>query len=99
MFDLGFSITQMGARLGVSHPTIYKLLSDAGIDHTGRFNSITNAELDRIISEIKISHPNAGETNIIGNRIEPTGVIITCVTKQLVNSRTTNTKACTHLSY
>ena len=67
MFDLGFSITQMGARLGVSHPTIYKLLSDAGIDHTGRFNSITNAELDRIISEIKISHPNAGETNIMGH--------------------------------
>ena len=67
MFDLGFSITQMGARLGVSRPTIYKLLSDAGIDHSGRFNSITNAELDRIISEIKISHPNAGETNIMGH--------------------------------
>lgn len=67
MFELGFTVSQMAARLGVTRPTIYKILADADIDHSNRFSSLTNSELDEIISDIKAAHPNAGEVNIMGH--------------------------------
>ena len=57
----------MGARLGVSRPTVYRLLKDAGIDYSKRFHEITNTELDRTVADIKVSHPNAEEINIMGH--------------------------------
>ena len=59
MFDMGFAMTQMATRFNLSRPTVYKLLSEAGIDHSARFTIIDNSQLDRIIAEIKEAYPNA----------------------------------------
>ena len=67
MFDLGFSVSQLAVRFSVSSVTVYKLLNNAGIEHSERFSSIDDSELDRIISDIKVTHPNAGEVNIVGH--------------------------------
>ena len=67
MFEPGFTVSQMAARFGVSRPTIYKVLADANIDHSSRFSDLTDSELDEIISDIKPTHPNAGEINIMGH--------------------------------
>ena len=67
MFQLGFTITQIAARFCVSSPTVYKLLSDAGIEHSQRFIVVNDNELDIIIREIKEACPNAGEVNVIGH--------------------------------
>lgn len=67
MFQLGFTVTQIAARFCVSRPTIYKLLRDAGIVLSQRFTAVNDNELDRTIREIKETHPNAGEINVIGH--------------------------------
>ncbi len=67
MFDLGFTVSQMATRFNLSRPTVYKLLSEAGIEHSARFTGIDDTQLDRIIAEIKEAHPNAGEINVIGH--------------------------------
>lgn len=67
MYDLGFTIAQMGTRLNISRPTIYKLLADANIDHSSRFVDVTDSQLDGIITDIKATHPNAGEINVMGH--------------------------------
>ena len=67
MFDMGFTVTQMATRFNLSRPTVYKLLSEAGIDHSARFTIIDDSQLDRIIAEIKEAYPNEGEVNVIGH--------------------------------
>ena len=67
MFDMGFTVTQMATRFNLSRPTVYKLLSEPGIDHSARFTIIDDSQLDRIIAEIKEAYPNAGEVNVIGH--------------------------------
>ena len=67
MFDMGFTVTQMATRFNLSRPTVYKLLSEAGINHSARFTIIDDSQLDRIIAEIKEAYPNAGEVNVIGH--------------------------------
>lgn len=67
MFELGFTVAQMAKRHNISRPTVYKLLEDADIDHPARFTNIDDNQLDAIIAQIKITHPNAGETNVMGH--------------------------------
>ena len=46
---------------------MYKLLANAGKPYQERYNELTDLQLDSVIREIKETHPNAGETNVIGH--------------------------------
>ena len=67
MFDLGFTVSQMVSHYRISRPTVYKLLAEAGIIYQERYSELTDLQLDSVVREIKQSHPNAGETNVIGH--------------------------------
>lgn len=67
MYELGFTVSQMASHYHISRPTVYKLLAGAGIQYSTRYNSISDSELDSIITEIKRTHPNEGEVNIMGH--------------------------------
>ena len=67
MFDLGFTVAQMASHYRISRPTVYKLLAEEGKVYQERYSEPTDLQLDSVVREIKQSHPNAGETNVIGH--------------------------------
>lgn len=67
MLALGYEITQISSLLGVSRPTLYKLMKDADINQAGRYSNIADGELDDRLAHIKNSHPNAGEVMVSGH--------------------------------
>ena len=67
MVALGYKITQMATLLGVSRPTVYKLMEEQGICHKDRYSSISDSELDDQLIGIKVNHPNVGEVMTAGH--------------------------------
>lgn len=67
MVALGYKITQMATLLGVSRPTVYKLMEEQGISHKDRYSSISDSELDDQLVGIKVNHPNVGEVMTAGH--------------------------------
>ena len=51
----------MATLLGVSRPTVYKLMKEQGISRKDRYSSISDSELDDQLVGIKVNHPNVGE--------------------------------------
>ena len=64
---LRFGWTKIADMMDVSHSTLYRRLEEHGIDRMATFSSISDAELDNTIEEIKRNHPNDGERMIIGH--------------------------------
>ena len=58
----------MASHYRINRPTVYKLLAEAGKVYQKRYSELTDLQLDSVVREIKQSHPNAGETNVIGHR-------------------------------
>ena len=53
MFDLGFTVAQVAAYFSITRPTVYKLLAEAGIQYTERYNELDDLQLDSVIRGIK----------------------------------------------
>ena len=65
--NLRFSWTKIAEFLKVSRSTLYRRLEEGGFNRMTTSASITDAELDFTIREIKRNHPNDGERMIIGH--------------------------------
>ena len=50
---LHFSWTNIAKVLGISRSTLYRRLEEEGISHETRYSDLSNAELDRLVQEIK----------------------------------------------
>ena len=84
MFELGFTVSQMASHYHISRPTVYKLLTESGVEYSARYKTLSGAQLDAKITEIKRTHPNVGEVNVMGHlramNIQVQGSVI-CPTK------------------
>lgn len=60
LLHLGFSCPKIADVLGVSLSTIRRRMSDFGLCITALYSSITDQELDSVISQIKEEFPNCG---------------------------------------
>lgn len=67
MIALGYKTTQIASLLGVSRPTVYRMMHDANINPVARYTDISEHELDRKLSNIKTDHPNIGEIMTAGH--------------------------------
>ena len=60
LLHLGFSCPRVADLLGVSLSTIRRRMSEFGLSVTALYSSITDQELDSLISQIKEKFPNCG---------------------------------------
>ena len=67
MISLGYKTTQIANILGVSRPTVYRMMHDANINLADRYTNISASELDQKVSNIKSDHPNIGEVMAEGH--------------------------------
>ena len=65
LIDVGFNVGQIAELLQVSKRTIERRLAEYGIS-TRSYCDIANDELDAIVQEIKLFHPNVGSKNLAG---------------------------------
>ena len=65
--NLRFSWTHIAKLLDISRSTLYRRLEEEGVSLNTAFSNISDGDLDRIIREIKATHPNDGERLIIGH--------------------------------
>ena len=65
--SLRFSWTKIAECLNVSRSTLYRRLEEDGFNRLTTFTSISDAELDFTVREIKRNHPSDGERMIIGH--------------------------------
>uniref|UniRef100_A0A667Y9I1 Integrase catalytic domain-containing protein n=1 Tax=Myripristis murdjan TaxID=586833 RepID=A0A667Y9I1_9TELE len=63
---LGITLTEVASVLGISRPTLYKLMRAYSIRHT-KFSDISDQELDETIRDIKAEHPHVGEVMLNGH--------------------------------
>ena len=64
---IGFHWSEVALLLGSSRSTLYRRLSELGIDPHLHYSSITDSQLDREIRAIKLQHPNDGEVLVAAN--------------------------------
>ena len=67
MVALGYKTTQVASLLGLSRPTVYKLMKDNNINPGNRYSGISDGELDNRLTRIKEAHPNVGEVMAAGH--------------------------------
>ena len=72
---LRFSYVDIAKILGVSRSTLYRRLEEEGISQHSKYSDISDNDLDREISEIKLDHPNDGERLLIGH-LAARGIIV-----------------------
>ena len=65
--QLRFTWTRISEILGVSHSTLYRRLEEEGISQETFFTEISDNELDRMMLEIKVNHPNDGKVIMMGH--------------------------------
>lgn len=63
---LGIALTEVASVLGISRPTLYKLMCAYSIRHT-KFSDISDKELDETNRDIKTEHPHVGEVMLNGH--------------------------------
>ena len=63
---LNYSWTKVARLLGISRKTLYRRLKEYNID-TSTFTDLSESELDELLSNIKVEHPNYGEVMLQGN--------------------------------
>ena len=73
MVALGCKITQIATLLGVSRPTVYKLMKEQGMNHKDRYTNVLDNELDDQLVRIKVNHPNVGEV-MTGGHLRAQGI-------------------------
>ena len=64
---IGFHWSEVALLLSTSRSTLYRRLSEQGIDPHSHYSSITDSQLDKEIQAIKVHHPNDGEVLIAAN--------------------------------
>ena len=57
----------MDTHCGISRSTLYRRLEEEGLPRSLTFTHISDQDLDRVLEDIKHSHPNDGERLIIGH--------------------------------
>lgn len=62
---LKYTWTKIASMLGVSRQTLYRQLSEYGID-TNTYSNITESDLDDLLCELKCEHPTYGEVMLQG---------------------------------
>ncbi|KAM9466269.1 uncharacterized protein Hap1MRO34_015383 [Clarias gariepinus] len=67
MRDLGFTWMAISRMLSVNIRTLYNHRTQLGLVDYGSFSSISNTDLDRLISEVLMQTPGSGETYISGS--------------------------------
>ena len=67
MASLGYETTQISGLLGLSRPTVYRMMRDADINQAARFSNISDSELDHRISGIEVLHPNIEDVMASGH--------------------------------
>ena len=65
--SLRLSYTKIASFLEVSRSTIYRRLQENGISRDSKYSTISDSQLDSVIVNIKLDHPNDGERLIIGH--------------------------------
>lgn len=68
------TLTQAASILGISRPTLYKLMRQFHISRS-KFVPLTHDELDSTISEIKAQHPHLGEVMLNGH-LHSRGIVV-----------------------
>ncbi|KAJ7382383.1 hypothetical protein OS493_035224 [Desmophyllum pertusum] len=63
---LKIPVSKIASVLHVSRPTLYKAIRDYDIDYK-RFSNVSEAEIHQAVEVISTSHPNAGETMVMGH--------------------------------
>ena len=67
LLGLRFAWTKVAQLVGISRSALYRRLEQEDIGTTGAYSDISNDELDRAVEYIKLSHPNNGESLLIGH--------------------------------
>ena len=67
LVENGFSVPQMADMIGVSVRTIRRRMSEFGLSIQAQYSTITNSELDRIVSEIQAQFPLCGNRQMQGH--------------------------------
>lgn len=66
LIDCNFKIQEISTMIGVSKRTIERSLANFGITRREKFSAITDADLDIIVQEIKVTSPNCGSKLLQG---------------------------------
>lgn len=61
--------------LGISRSTLYRRMEEEGISQDSKYSDINDADLDRMVTEIKQNYPNDGERLLTGH-LAARGIII-----------------------
>lgn len=72
---LHLSWTKIAQILGISRSTLYRRLDDEELSQAATYTTISDAEIDRLMSLIKHNHPNDGERLVAGH-LTRRGIII-----------------------
>ena len=64
---LGYKTTQIAHLLGVSRPTVYRIMRDLNINPADRYSNLSESQIDQKLSHIKADHPNIGEVMAAGH--------------------------------
>lgn len=67
MVALRYNTSQIAGLMGISRPTVYKIMKDNNINPAERYSSISDSELDNQLVRIKETHPNVGEVMVAGH--------------------------------
>ena len=70
-----FTWTKIAKLFDISRSTLYRRLDEEGISHLASYTDISDADLDKKITEIKNVHPNDGECMLIGH-LARCGVVV-----------------------
>ena len=66
MRKLNYSWSKIARMLGISRQTLYRRLKEFNIP-SNDYSTISCNELDDIVKEIKVNHPNDGESMMQGH--------------------------------
>ncbi|XP_057698303.1 uncharacterized protein LOC130919527 isoform X2 [Corythoichthys intestinalis] len=66
LLDTHLPVSSIAKCLGVSRRTLYRRMQEFGLSVRGSYSTVTDAELDSIISDIKSQMPNAGYRMVQG---------------------------------
>lgn len=77
LLDTHLPVSCIATCLGVSRRTVYRRMKDFGLSVRGSYSTLTDQELDNVISAIKSQMPNAGYRMVQGHLVSM-GLRIQC---------------------
>jgi AraC-like DNA-binding protein len=67
--SLRFCWQRIAQILGISRSTLYRRLNEEGLSRSLSFSVISDADLDKLVTDIKDLHPNDGERLLMGHLV------------------------------